>query len=84
MIYTVYILYSKDYDKIYIGYTSNLIYPILSRSFERLFHFHTCKEISFSKACHKSIIFSNAATLKAFKNADLFDYSTLLMIFAVA
>jgi len=25
MIYTVYVLYSKKYDKIYIGYTSNLI-----------------------------------------------------------
>jgi len=25
MIYTVYILYSEKYDKIYIGYTSNLI-----------------------------------------------------------
>ncbi len=25
MIYTVYVLYSKKYDKIYIGYTSDLI-----------------------------------------------------------
>ena len=25
LVYSVYILYSKKYDKIYVGYTSNLI-----------------------------------------------------------
>jgi putative endonuclease len=33
MIYTVYILYSRDYNKIYIGYTSNLIERMKSHNF---------------------------------------------------
>jgi putative endonuclease len=30
--YTVYVLYSKDYDKIYIGFTSNLDERLLSHN----------------------------------------------------
>jgi putative endonuclease len=32
MLYTVYVLYSASYDKIYIGYTSNLIERIKSHN----------------------------------------------------
>ncbi len=31
--YTVYVLYSKNFDKIYIGYTSNLIQRIWNHNF---------------------------------------------------
>ena len=33
MLYTVYILYSKNHDKIYIGYTSNLLQRFKSHNF---------------------------------------------------